>query len=417
MAFTTLERDILKIAGLTAGPGQTIAAGTLLETVRLTTIDEDSGPLGPLGLNYDPFTLSATEAVSFRVNGVPLAGSVPTLFVVQVTTDAGSFRALAFSIGGDTYLIPQTNVVAAESTVLAAPATLGTSAFTNIRPFEYGLLPENANTFEGSILVEQSFGTLVTGIGTSSYRLYDADTTRGNADSIGEEIALRDIAVTPTSAPTPLSFEDVREITAVLRFDDGTALSGVQGIVRSVAGSYGSFTRYYLFDDAALAAAGQTLDDIAAVETFATLANDLDWEELGFTLTVPGDGGPATPDPEPEVLNLVTGTNRADDLVGTAGRDVIRGLGRSDTMDGGAGADAFVFGNETRDGRRDADRIVNYEVGLDRIFFDDSAVVRSVVAITGGVRIVFEGDRDRVDVLGEDIDVRNVGIFSADFLV
>lgn len=416
MAFTTLERDILKITGLTIGPGQSIAAGTVFETVRLTTIDEDSGPLGPLGLNYDPFGLNATETVSFLIDGVPLARSVPSLFVAQVTTDAGSFRALVFSIGGDTYLIPQTNVVAADSTVLAAPATLGTSAFTSIRPFDYGLLPENANTFEGSVLVEQSFGTLVTGIGTSSYRLHDADTVRGNADSIGEEIALPAVGVTPTSAPTALSFEGVQEIAAVLRFDDGTVLSGVQGIVRAVAGSYGQVTRFFLFDDAALAAAGQTLGDVAAVETFAVAAHGLDWEELGFTLTVPGDGGPPTPDPEPEVLTLVTGTNRADSLVGTAGRDVIRGLGRSDTMDGGAGADAFVFGTETRDGRRDTDRIVTYEVGFDGIYFDAGAVVRSVAAIAGGVRIVFEGDRDRVEVFGEDIDVRNVGIFSADFI-
>lgn len=406
MVFTTLERDIFRISG-TIGPGQTVATGTALESVRLTTIDEDFGPVGPLGLNFDPFSLNRGELVSLQIDGTPILQAVPSSFVVQITTAEGSFTARAFTAGGNTYIVPRAGTPASADSVTTAPATIGTIDASALSVAEFGLRPENANTWSGAYYSERSFGSTVFSSGTFALDVFDADGIRGNADSVGEEQAL--------SGTRFIGLDNARELVASVQFDDGT-LANLNGVAAFLSGPYGEATRNFLFDDAALAALGKTLGDIARVQSFTFTDHSLNWEDLGLTLTAQGDGGPFTPDPEPFMFNEVTGTVRADSLLGTDGRDLIRGLGRSDTMDGGADADSFVFGNETRDGRRDTDRIVNYEAGLDRIYFDDSAVVRDVRDIAGGVRIIFDGDGDRVDVLGEGVTRFTVGIFSADFL-
>ncbi len=408
MAFTTLERDIFRISGTAIGPGQIIAAGTALESVRLTTIDEDAGPLGPLGLNFDPFNVNRGELVSLRIDGISVAETVPSFSAVQIVTAEGTFTARAFTAGGNTYIVPRAEFPATADTVTTASATIATSAAGGLAVGEFGLRPENANTYSGSYYTENFFGSTRFGTGTAALDVFDADGIRGTADSVGEELALSGIR--------PIGLDSAQEIVASVEFADGTAIAGVRGLLATLSGSYGEFTRNFLFDSDALAAVGKTLADITGVQSFATTDHSLNWEDLGLTLTAQGDGGPFTPDPEPFVFNEVTGTGRADSLLGSDGRDLIRGLGRSDTMDGGADADSFVFGNETRDGRRDTDRIVNYEAGVDRIYFDDSAVVRDVRDIAGGVRIIFDGDGDRVDVLGEGVTRFTVGIFSADFL-
>jgi RTX calcium-binding nonapeptide repeat (4 copies) len=413
MAFTTLEANIFKISG-SIGPGGVISAGSALQSVRLTTIDFDSGPPAPLfGIerpNIDPGLLQAGEAVSIRINGAQILSEVPNAYFTTINTNAGSFQAFVFAAGGSTYVIPQGSGNFGAVSSVAANSTVGTQAAT-INTTASNLLPENANTFSGGVyFVTSGFGPEVEGV--RGALVYDADNVRGNADSSGEELELfagggELFSVTP------------REVLASIQFDDGTVLNGVRGLSGNLSGgAYTPTTSTYLFDDAALAASGHTLGDIARILSTTATDHNLNWEELGFNLTQAGDGGPVTPDPVPvPVFNEIFGTSRANTINGTAGRDAIHGLGGNDQLNGGAGRDVFYFGAETRDGRRDTDTIRNYEAGIDQIAFEDAAVIRSVTNIAGGVRIVFEGDRDAVNVFGNGVNNLNVNIFPDEFIV
>lgn len=411
MPFTTLSRAIFKVDGIAIGPGGTIPTGTVLEAVTLTTIDFDTGPIGPLSIISDPYNLTTREDVSIRIDGVEIARALPELFRTTLVTDGGSFNVLAFSDGTDTYLIPRATSVVAGSTTLIAGATLVGSPITSLSIAEYGLLPEGAATYGGQIFVEQRFGQSLLSTSLVDVRLYDADAVRGNADSFGEEYA---VPATPTG---PLLFPvgEAREVVAVVEFDGGAILA-LAAILNTAAGSYGSFTAYYAFDDAALAAAGRDLGDITRVVSTTATNHALNWEELGFDLLAPGDGS-ATPDPDlPAPINEILGTGRRDELTGTSGRDALFGEGGADTLVGGAGADAFVFGLETRNGKRETDRVLDYEVGHDIIAFEDGVTVTDLRNIDGGVRITFGGDGDRLLVFGAGVDASTVRIFADDFI-
>lgn len=394
MAFTTLARDIFKISGPGFGPGAVIPAGTVLTRVTLTTVDEDTGPLGPLNLQIDPYTLGVGEAVSLLIDGVAIAGTLPSLFATQVTTDAGPIRALAFTIDGTTYLIPRANQNLDGVSIVTASASINTGAVPSLSTGDYGLLPENANTFGGQVFVEYRFGASVLDSFTRDFFLYDADAIRGNADSAGEEIAFA--APGAANGPTP-SFRvgEAREVAATVRFDDGGLLT-LSAVVTVSNGPYGESTAQYLFDDAALAQSGRTVSDVAQVVASIAADHALNWEQLGFTLLASGTGTP-TPDPTPELpINDIIGTSRRDVLVGTDGRDAIFGRAGADTLSGGGDSDAFVFGSETRNGKRETDQVLDYQVGLDIIAFEDGVNITSVRNIAGGVSITFEGDRKSV---------------------
>ncbi len=401
MAFTTLSGSLFKISGTAIGPGGTIAAGTALTTARLTTIDRDDGPVGAIQINYDAYNLSASETVSFRIDGVQIGTTLPPLFTTQITTNAGTFTALAFTYGGDTYLLPRTGADFGATTITAA-ATLGTTAGTSLSPSSYGLIPENANTYTGQTYVE------VTGFGANSISVttatvYDADGIRGNADSQGEEVGAGGL----------LRISAATETVSTLHFSDGTSLTGVEGIVTILTASYSPTTYQFLFNEAKLAAVGKTLADIVDTD-WQTSSHNLNWIDLGLDLTATGNGI-VTADPAPAPLpNYITGTNAANTLTGTSGSDVIRGLGGNDLMRGGAGADFFVFGNETRNGRRDTDTIRDYDITQDKIIFEDNAVITDVRNIAGGVRITFAGDGDRVNVYGTGLNTFTSNIFADD---
>ena len=412
MAFTTLEANIFRISG-SIGPGGVISAGTALQSVLLTTIDFDSGPPAPVfGIerpNFDPGLLQAGEAVSIRINGTQILSEVPNAYYTTINTNAGSFQAFVFSAGGSTYVVPQGTGNFGSATTVSSNSTVGTQP-ASINTAASNLLPENANTFTGEVYIEtRELGTL-TASGARGAVVYDADAVRGNADSIGEELELFTDGRALFSG-TPL------EVLASIRFDDGTVLNNVRGLQGDLSGAYINSSTY-LFDDAALAASGHGLGDIAQILSTSATDHNLNWEGLGFNLTQAGDGGPVTPDPIPvPVFNEIFGNARANTINGTAGRDAIHGLGGNDQLNGGAGRDVFFFGTETRDGRRDTDTIRGYEAGLDQIAFEDTAVIRSVTNITGGVRITFEGDRDVVNVFGNGLNNLNVNIFPDEFIV
>ena len=78
----------------------------------------------------------------------------------------------------------------------------------------------------------------------------------------------------------------------------------------------------------------------------------------------------------------MTGGPGADYLIGGLGYDTLRGSAGNDTLDGGwggdllvggAGVDTFVFRESYG-----ADRISDYQVGVDRLMIDDDLLDRSV---------------------------------------
>ncbi|NES01415.1 MAG: endonuclease [Okeania sp. SIO2F4] len=73
---------------------------------------------------------------------------------------------------------------------------------------------------------------------------------------------------------------------------------------------------------------------------------------------------------------VIEGTRRRDNLIGTDGDDTITGFQRRDTLTGGGGNDTFVY-TSLRDGR---DTITDFEVGSDKI---DLSQVLSVVGFEG----------------------------------
>lgn len=401
MAFTTLSGTLFKISGTAIGPGGTIAAGTTLTTARLTTIDEDQGPIGAIQINYDAYALNASETLSIRIDGVQIGTTLPQLFNTQITTNAGTFLALAFTFGGDTYVLPRSGADFGATTITAA-APIGTVAATTLPPSQYGLIPENANTYTGQAYVEVSgYGSNSTSVVNAT--VYDADGIRGNADSQGEEVGAGGL----------LRISAATETLSTLHFSDGTSLAGVEGIVTILTASYSPTTYQFLFNESKLQAAGKTLADIVDTD-WVVRSNNLNWAELGLDLTATGNGivtaDPAAAPPP----NYITGTNARNTLTGTDGVDVIRGLGGNDLMRGGGGADFFVFGNETRDGRRHTDTIRDYDISQDKIIFEDNAVITNVRNISGGVQITFAGDGDKVNVYGTGLNVTTSNIFADD---
>ncbi len=401
MAFTTLAGSVFKISGTAIGAGGTIAAGTTLTTARLTTIDEDQGPVGAIQFNYDAYNLIASETLSIRIDGVQIGTTIPQLFTTQITTNTGSFAALAFTFGGDTYLLPRSGADFGATTV-TAQATLSVGVATGITASQYGLIPENANTYSGQVYTEVSgFGPTSTSVTAAT--IYDADGIRGNADSQGEEVGAGSLA----------RISEATETLSTLHFSDGTSLAGVEGLVTILSQPYGPYTYQFLFNESKLAAAGKTLADIVDTDWQAS-SHNLNWAELGLDLTATGNGI-ITADPAPAPPpNVITGTKAANTLIGTDGVDVIRGLGGNDLMQGGGGADFFVFGNETRDGRRNTDTIREFDITQDKIIFEDSAVVTNVRNIAGGVQITFAGDGDKVNVYGTGLNLYTSNIFADD---
>ncbi len=246
-------------------------------------------------------------------------------------------------------------------------------------------------------------------------RLVDADLVRGNgatetATISGTNFEIFDGYRLISASPTPgqpnvfLFFEG--EVSTTVTFDDGTSLSGVLALRDFEAFSFGLFTDRYLFDVDRLAAAGQTLADVADVRVDAIVDHDLSWADLGFTAT-----GVSVPDPEPEpepepepdpVLNLIAGTAGNDRLVGSNGADLIIGGGDDDRLTGGLGADTFVFGAEARDRDRDRDVITDFALGEDTIVFEAGAMIRFIEQRGDDLFIQLQGDRDAIVVRDAD---------------
>ncbi len=399
MAFTTLEGQVLKISGQAIGPSGTISAGTQLTKATLTSIDYVDSGVANDGSFWTP-----GEPISLRINGTQISSTAPTGYATLVNTNAGSFTAIAFVVGNDTYLLPLNGTTITGATNITSSSVLNGpgQAISNFNLSNYALVPENADTYTGQAFSQEMFGSQFLGGSVQNLTLRDADGIRGNADSAAEEV------IRGFFQP------NAREVVATVQLKNGQfiAVNAVESLVHY---SYGSSYATYLFDENALAAQGSTVADVARVVSSAATDHNLNWEELGFNFQSEGSGN-VTADPTngPPPINYITGTNAGNTITGTANVDVIRGLGGNDTLRGGASNDFFVFGNETRNGRRDTDVIRDFEVNRDKVIIEDLANVTSITNITGGVRIIFQGDGDRLDVLGADVRNFNTGVFFDD---
>ena len=274
-----LQVKVLKISGLTLGSAATIPSGTSLQVVTMTTLDPDSGPQGPLGLNPDPFSLVRGEAMTVTINGVTVAAKFPDLRAVALPTNTGTSTYLVFSAGGNSYALPKLNQNLSGITKTIATSKLNLYPVPSVITYEYGVLPEAALVFSGKVYTQGPAGGSL-----GDYLVYDADRIRGSGDSAGDEVILQDLhgAITYSYVDT-VRFPASPGVLATLQFTDGT-IQAVRGIAVSQSCAYCDTVTRYLFDSAALASSGHTVSSIASVISSAPSANSLNWEQLGFTI-------------------------------------------------------------------------------------------------------------------------------------
>ena len=401
MTTANYEGFAFKLSGLITGSGSTIPLGTTLEKVVLTTRDLLAGATSAEQTN-DAVGLTTGEGANFLINGLLLGTVTPTFRAVQLNTNAGSYSAIVFTIGTDSYAIPLPGANFTAATVITSASVVNTPTVPVINPISFGLLPEDANTYTAQAFSTQDFGGPAGGLPdfseVSTVTLYDTDLIRGNGE------------VQRTAFV---------ETLATLQFKDGTVLGGVETL--QTGGYSGYVTAFtYLFDKAALAASGHSIADVAAIlGSFAT-DHDLNWNEAGFSfvagpLTNGGGDDVPPPPPPPPPLIILNGTSRADVLIGTAGREAIRGFDGNDTLTGGDGNDAFIFGTDSRSGHRSVDVIRDYQVGHDVIGLEGGASVRSIVDSGSAIVITLLGDGDRIVVSGAALNVADIKFVYDDF--
>jgi Ca2+-binding RTX toxin-like protein len=81
-------------------------------------------------------------------------------------------------------------------------------------------------------------------------------------------------------------------------------------------------------------------------------------------------GGGATDGTGNELANLITGNGAANRLSGGEGNDTLLGRLGADSLSGGAAADLFVF--DTTPSKSNADTILDFQDGLDRIYLSNA---------------------------------------------
>lgn len=395
MTTANFEGFAFKLSGLFTASGSTIPTGTSLQKVVLTTRDMLTGASSAEQIS-DAFGLTTGESANFQINGTLLTNVTPTFRAVQLNTNAGSFTALVFTVGGDSYAIPLPGANFNAATIITAASVVNTPTVPSFNSISYGLLPEDANTSTAKAFSTQDFGGPPDFSEVTNATLYDTDLIRGNGEL----------------QPTPYE-----ETLTTIQFKDGTILGGVETL--QVGGYSGYVTAFnYLFDKAALAASGHTIADVANVLGSFAFDHDLNWDEAGFTITagpVANGGGDDVPPPPPPPPVIINGTSRADTLVGTAGRDAIRGFDGNDTMTGGGSNDAFIFGTDSRSGRKSTDLIRDFQAGHDVIGLEGGASVRKIVDNGSAIVVTLMGDGDKIVIEGAALTVADITFVQDNF--
>jgi len=268
--------------------GTTIPAGTLLTPVRLTTSDPETAPSdGDILLAGQPevrsrsprFVLPAVpaETATFRIDGITVATSVPPLRGSSLQTDQGPVTALVFTASGVSYAIPLLNVPVGSVSRTVASSTVNVSTVTSLITYQNGLLPVGAQPREGTTFQESTFGQTLLGTGTARFIVYDADDIRGNSDAVAEELVLsatnNNLRLTPPGMKVPVT----------VTLGNGTTQT-VRGVRYQSNFNYGSGLTIWMFDQAALAADGATVNDVTGVVSSSTTGHALTWQDLGFDL-------------------------------------------------------------------------------------------------------------------------------------
>ena len=402
MATSNYEGFVFQLSGLTTGSGSTIPAGVTLDKVILTTRDLLTAAGTPGGGTFDGFGLISGESATIQINGTVIATTAPVFRAALLHTDAGDISVLVFTIGSNTYALaaPGTNYDAPSQIV--APSVVNTGAVPQVDLISYGLLPEGANTYTAQSFSTQDFGGPAGGLPDFSEittaTIYDTDLIRGNGESIRTSYV---------------------ETLTTIQFSDGSVLGGVETL--QFGGYSGYVTAFtYLFDQAKLAASGHSLADVRGVLGSIDFDHDLNWDEAGFTFQAgpPPDGGGndvPPPSPPPPPLNIINGTSRADTLNGTAAADAIRGFDGSDRLSGNGGNDVFIFGTDSRSGRRSTDTITDFQAGQDYIGLEGGSAVRSIVDTGSAIVITLVGDGDRIVINGAALNVSDIRILDNPF--
>lgn len=396
MATSNYEGFVFRLSGVTTSSGSTIPTGTTLEKVILTTRDLISGTTPAEQLN-DAQGLISGESATFQINGAQISTLAPVFRATLLHTNAGDIAVLVFTIGSNSYALaaPGTNFDAA--TALTGSSVVNTPTAPIVNPISYGLLPEGQNTYSAQVFSTQDYGGPAGGLPDFSTittaKLFDTDLIRDNGE---------------------LQRTAYVETLSTIQFSDGTVLGGVETL--QTGGYSGYVTSFnYLFDQAKLVASGHTLADVRGVLSSFAFDHDLNWDEAGFTFTAgpPPDGGGNNlppPPPPPPPLVIINGTSRADTLNGTAAADAIRGFDGNDRLSGNGGNDVFIFGTDSRSGRRSTDTITDYQVGRDFIGLEGGAGVRSIVDNGAAIVITLLGDGDRIVIEGAALNLSDIRI-------
>lgn len=284
---TDLEATVLRIGGA-AITGTSIPAGRTLTPVRLTTTDPNTN-------DNDGFYLTAAQApvrirpgvtipgspaetATFRIDGSVVATSVPTMRLAQLQTDAGPLTVLVFTASGATYAIARDGVGTASRTV--APTSVPTAG-GSLAPFQWGVLPIGARARVGSAFSQSTFNGTPSGPGgVVRATVVDADDIRRNVDTVFEEFVAR--GEPAASYPGLLGLRG-EEVTATVTLRSGATVS-LPALGFPTYGPYGFGSTAWLFDRAALAAAGATIADLTGVISQTPTDHGLTWQELGFDL-------------------------------------------------------------------------------------------------------------------------------------
>ena len=283
---TDLEGTVLRIGGTALTGTTAIPSGRTLTPVRLTTTD-------PSTSDVDGFSLQAAiapvrtrrfsipgapaEAVTYRIDGSVVATSVPDMRRTQLQTDAGPITAIVFTASGVTYAISTQAVEAATRTT---GSTVNTTPVTSIFTYAYGLLPVGAKSRTGDAFRQVTNFGLLGGAVATRVTVLDADDIRGNADTVAEELAV--LGEPAPRYPGRLNVQGA-EVVATVTLRSGALLS-VNALSYRETGAYLFVSTTWLFDRAALAAAGATVADITGVVSEASSSHSLAWQELGLDL-------------------------------------------------------------------------------------------------------------------------------------
>lgn len=284
---TDLETTVLRLSGPALSAGALVPAGTTLTPVRLTTSDPDTSVSDGASLTTLKAGFSSkrprfvvpdvpAEPVTFRVDGTTVATTVPDSWAVSLPTDAGTVPALVFTAQGVSYALPRRGAPVEGATTTLTAARLNKVGVTGNLTYDHGLLPVGAEVRNGRIFQEELSYDRVLGVRTGGITVYDADDVRGNADTATEEVAVEDLS-------------DVRFNTTGIEVKATVSLHGggtatVRAVRYDLPMGYGSVRTTWVFERAALAAAGRDVGDVTGVLSSSPTDYDLTWSQLGIDL-------------------------------------------------------------------------------------------------------------------------------------